>query len=150
MSSYARVDMEGKSFFNERGNVHPHQAHHPFSIEPLKLRPKQQEQAPQQETFTEVSSTVLGSQNGKDPPLSPSPSGQRDIGSPGLESVASDDKEVYDGKERAPQNPPAPPPKRRICGLPKKWFLLVTGLAVCIIVALAVALGVVFGTRDSS
>ncbi len=105
-----------------------------------------------QETYVEVGVPQQGSlTKATEPPSSPSTSQPTVIGSPGLESVLStDDKEVYNRPGRPPARSPAHPSRKRIWGLPKKWFLVAAGLATCIIVALAVALGVVFGTRKSS
>lgn len=108
--------------------------------------------SPPQETYREVGVSQQGSLTREtEPPSSTTTAQPPVIGSPGLESVVStDEKEVYNatGDPSAPS--PAHPPRKRICGLRKKWFLVATGLATCIIVALAIALGVVFGTRNSS
>lgn len=108
--------------------------------------------SPPQETYREVGISHQGSlTRGTEPPSSTTTTQPPVIGSPGLESVVStDDKEVYNGTGDPSAPPPAHPPRKRICGLPKKWFIVAAGLATCIIVALAIALGVVFGTRRSS
>jgi hypothetical protein len=64
--------------------------------------------------------------------------------------VSTGDKEVYNGVGYHSAHPPAVPPRKRICGLPKNWFLVAAGLATCVMLAIAIALGVVFGTRKSS
>ena len=108
--------------------------------------------SPPQESYPEVGVSQQGSPTkGTEPPSSSSTTQPPVIGSPGLESVVStEDKEVYNGTGDPSAPSPAHPSQKRICGLPKKWFLVAAGLATCIIVALAIALGVVFGTRNSS
>ncbi|KAF7513005.1 hypothetical protein GJ744_011271 [Endocarpon pusillum] len=134
--------------------------------------------SPPQETYREVGVSQQGSlTEGTEPPSSATTTQPPVIGSPGLESVVStEDKEVVNGPGQPPvigfpglesvvspknkevhngtgdpsASPPAYAPRKRICGLPKKWFLVAASLATCIIVALAIALGVVFGTRGSS
>ena len=79
------------------------------------------------------------------------------VTSPGLESIWSGeaDKEVYSrvGTPSGYSNTSHPSTnarkKERICGVRRKWFFFIAALITCIIVAVAVALGVVFGTRHS-
>ena len=78
------------------------------------------------------------------------------VTSPGLESIWSGeaDKEVYSraGTPSGYSNtshPSTAPRTNRVCGVRRKWFFFIAALITCIIVALAVALGVVFGTRHS-
>jgi hypothetical protein len=95
----------------------------------------------------------------KEPPL-PHPIGNQ-MGASALQTIwpGETDKEVY----RPPRYPsgtpsahsatshPLEPPnaKRRICGVPFKWFLIIVALAACTIIGLAVGLGVGLGTRHS-
>jgi hypothetical protein len=83
------------------------------------------------------------------------------VAPPGLQAVWPEeaDKEVYrvagfpSGTPSG--NSASSPPvesvgtKRRVCGLPVKWFFIVTGLAACIIIGLAVGLGVGLGSHHS-
>jgi hypothetical protein len=55
-----------------------------------------------------------------------------------------DAKELPAGRDRSPQ----PSQKNRMCGLPRSWWLVLAAFITCII-ALAVALGVVFGRKHS-
>ena len=80
------------------------------------------------------------------------------MGASTLQSIwpGETDKEVYrppgypSGTPSANSATSYPPhAKRRICGVPIKWFLIVTALAACIIIGLAVGLGVGLGTRHS-
>jgi hypothetical protein len=69
------------------------------------------------------------------------------------------DKEVYrvagfpsgtpSGNSAANQPAKSPHATRRICGIPVKWFFIITGLAACIIIGLAVGLGVGLGLHHS-
>ena len=108
--------------------------------------------SPPQETYVGLGVSQQGSVTKGTEPSSSSTSQQPAvIGSPGLASVVStEDKEVYNSTENPAARSPAHRSKKSICGLQKKWFLIAAGLATCIIVALAIALGVVFGTRKSS
>jgi hypothetical protein len=108
--------------------------------------------SPPQEAYLDVEPSQQGSlTKATEPPSSPSTTQNPVIGSPGLESVVSTgDKEVYNSVGYHAAHPPAVPPRKRICGLPKKWFLVAAGVATCVMVAIAIALGVVFGTRKSS
>lgn len=73
--------------------------------------------------------------------------------SPGLQSIWSGeaDKEVYrSGAVPTTSNGPVGTPmKKRICGMRRKWFFLIAALITCIIIAVAVPVGVVYGTRNS-
>lgn len=76
-----------------------------------------------------------------------------EIMSPGLESVRSDEgeKEVYSQPQpdaRDVYNRQEEP--SRICGLRKKWFLILLALAVVLIVGLGAGLGAGLGTKKSS
>ena len=93
----------------------------------------------------------------KDRPLSPSSTAQySEVNSPGLQSVyeKEGEKEVFKNQTYAVHvagsgQPEAEADRRgRICGIPKTWFFLVAAL-VLVAIAVAVACGVVFGTRHS-
>jgi hypothetical protein len=84
---------------------------------------------------------------------------QSQVGSAGLESVdeKEGEKEVYQSVRPAgvvpyqqPQYSSEPERKRRIvCGMAMKWCVVLTVLILVAIIAVAVALGVVFGTKHS-
>ena len=93
-------------------------------------------------------------------PLSPtSTHHQSRVGSAGLESVneKEGEKEVYQSVHpvgvvpfQQPQYSSEPERKRRIvCGMAMKWCVVLTTLILVAIIAVAVALGVVFVTRHS-
>jgi hypothetical protein len=108
--------------------------------------------SPPQEAYQDLEVSQQGSlTKATEPPSSLSTSPHPVIDSPGLESVVSTgEKEVYNGRGYHSAHAPAVLPKKRICGLPKKWFLVAAGLATCVIVVVVIAVGVVFGTRKSS
>jgi hypothetical protein len=94
----------------------------------------------------------------RDRPLSPSSTAHySEVNSPGLQSV--DEKEgekevikniaypVYIAGPRSQETETLQ--KARICGLPKMWFFILTALVLVAIIAIAAALGAVFGTRHS-
>ena len=94
----------------------------------------------------------------KDRPLSPSSTARySEVNSAGLQSVyeKEGEKEVikpqayplYAGGPRS--NDDEPMRKSRICGIPKTWFFLLAALVLIAIIAIAVACGVVFGTKHS-
>jgi hypothetical protein len=94
----------------------------------------------------------------KDRPLSPSSTAHySEVNSPGLQSVyeKEGEKEVikndaYPVYAAGPQSQEAEPHRKgRICGLPKVWFFILAALVLIAIIAIAVACGVVFGTRHS-
>ena len=94
--------------------------------------------------------------NEKDRPLSPSTIAQySEVHSPDPEAIPENlgEKEVYRYKAYPTVAPsslqPATPPvtRKRICGLPKRWFLAIALLLLCAVIAIAVSLGVVLGTR---
>ena len=80
-----------------------------------------------------------------------------DIGSAGLESVHEKEgqKEVYQSAytvDAVPYQQPDDPSEqhrlhRKVCGIAMKWCLIFTALILVAIIAVAVALGVVFGTK---
>ncbi len=93
-------------------------------------------------------------------PLSPSSTyRQSEVGSAGLESVYEKEgqKEVYQSiypvgvvPYQQPHDPAEQQRKRRrVCGMAMKWCLVLTALILVAIIAVAVALGVVFGTKHS-
>jgi hypothetical protein len=94
----------------------------------------------------------------KDRPLSPSSTAQySEVNSPGLQSVYEKEGEKEVIKNNAypviaaglqPEEA-GPHRKGRICGIPRMWFFILAALALIAIIAIAVACGVVFGTRHS-
>jgi hypothetical protein len=94
----------------------------------------------------------------KDRPLSPSSTAQySEVNSPGLQSVYEKEGEkeviknnVYPVDAAGLQSEEAGSHRRgRICGIPKMWFFLLAALVLMAIIAIAVACGVIFGTRHS-
>lgn len=93
----------------------------------------------------------------KERPLSPqSLARYSEISSPGLQNVygREGEKEVYQSTYPVAATPThsqfeQEERRRRICGLPKKWFLILAGLILLAIIAVAAALGAVFGTKHS-
>jgi hypothetical protein len=94
----------------------------------------------------------------KDRPLSPSSTAQySEVNSPGLQSVYEKEGEkeviknnVYPVNAAGLQSEEAGFHRRgRICGIPKMWFFLLAALVLMAIIAIAVACGVIFGTRHS-
>ena len=94
----------------------------------------------------------------KDRPLSPTSTAQySEVNSPGLQSVyeKEGEKEVIKNNAYAvnaaglQSEEAGPYRKGRICGIPKMWFFIFTALVLIAITAIAVACGVVFGTRHS-
>jgi hypothetical protein len=92
----------------------------------------------------------------KDRPLSPSSTAQySEVNSPGLQSVYEKEGEKEVTKNNAyPVNvvgsqseDAGPRQKGGICGIPKMWFFILAALVLTAIIAIAVACGVVFGTR---
>jgi hypothetical protein len=83
------------------------------------------------------------------------------VASSGLQSVWTEeaDKEVYrvagypsgtpSGDSAASKPVESPGGKRRIWGVPMKWFFIIAGLAACIIIGLGVGLGVGLGMHHS-
>jgi hypothetical protein len=93
----------------------------------------------------------------KERPLSPSSTRYSEVNSPGLQSVyeKEGEKEViknntYPVYAPGPQSQETEPQRKgRICGLPKLWFFILAILVLIAIIAIAVACGVVFGTKHS-
>jgi hypothetical protein len=94
----------------------------------------------------------------RDRPLSPSLTAHySEVNSPGLQSVNEKEGEKEVIKNTAHPVYIAGPNSReaetlrngRICGLQKTWFFILTALALIAIIAIAAALGAVFGTRHS-
>ena len=94
----------------------------------------------------------------KDRPLSPSSTAQySEVNSPGLQSVYEKEGEKEVIKNNAypviaaglQSEEAGPHRKGRICGIPRMWFFILAALALIAIIAIAVACGVVFGTRHS-
>lgn len=105
-------------------------------------------------------SPAEGLEPSRDPnrPLSPTSTyRQSQVGSAGLESVneKEGEKEVYQNvypvgmvPHQQPQYSSEPERKRRIvCGMAMKWCVVLTALILVAIIAVAVALGVVFGRK---
>lgn len=95
----------------------------------------------------------------KDRPLSPSSTARySEVNSPGLQSVyeKEGEKEVirHQSQPIYVQGPRSHdeehPRKSRICGLSKLWFFGLAALVLIAIIAIAVACGVVFGTKHSN
>ena len=93
----------------------------------------------------------------KDRPLSPSSTARYSEVTSGLQSVyeKEGEKEVIKN-ETHPVYPPGPRSqdaeplrKGRVCGVPKAWFFGLAALVLIAIIAIAVACGVVFGTKHS-
>ena len=92
----------------------------------------------------------------KDRPLSPSSTAQYSEVNSGLQSVyeKEGEKEVIKNNaypvDTVGQSEEAGPHRKgKICGIPKIWFFILAALALIAIIAIAVACGVVFGTRHS-
>lgn len=94
----------------------------------------------------------------RDRPLSPSSTARySEVNSPGLQSVYEKEGEkeviknqaypVYVAGPRSHDEEPRR--KSRICGMPKLWFFILSALLLIAIIAIAVACGVVFGTKHS-
>jgi hypothetical protein len=89
-------------------------------------------------------------------PLSPPNTYRKsDIGSAGLESVYDNEKSVHQSvysvgpvSSRGPNDPSKQHRMRRkVCGIAMKWCLVFTALILIAVIAVAVAVGVVFGTK---
>lgn len=94
----------------------------------------------------------------KDRPLSPSSTAQySEVNSPGLQSVCEKEGEKEVIKDQtypayaaeSQQHDADGQRKARICGIPKMWFFFLAALVLIAITAIAVACGVVFGTKHS-
>jgi hypothetical protein len=92
----------------------------------------------------------------RDRPLSPSSTAQySEVNSPGLQSVyeKEGEKEVIKNQAYAAYSPNSqsqeaePHRNGRVCGIPKTWFFILAALVLIAIIAVAVACGVVFGTK---
>jgi hypothetical protein len=93
----------------------------------------------------------------KDRPLSPTSTAQySEVNSPGLQSVYEKEGEKEVTKNNAyavnvvglQSEEAGPHRKGRICGIPKTWFFILAALILIATAAIAVACGVVFGTRN--
>jgi hypothetical protein len=94
----------------------------------------------------------------KERPLSPSSTAQySEVNSPGLQSVyeKEGEKEVIKNQAYATYAPRSqsgeaePHRSGSICGVSKTWFFILAALVLLAIIAVAVACGVVFGTKHS-
>ena len=93
----------------------------------------------------------------RDRPLSPSLTAHySEVNSPGLQSVDEKEgekeviKNTYPVYVAGPHSQEAETPRKsRICGLPKTWFFILAAAVLVAIIAIAAALGAVFGTKHS-
>jgi len=93
----------------------------------------------------------------RDRPLSPSLTAHySEVNSPGLQSVDEKEgekeviKNTYPVYVAGPHSQEAETPRKsRICGVPKTWFFILAAAVLVAIIAIAAALGAVFGTKHS-